>query len=79
MSLPGKRDIAHEWNPLLVVLAGKGALLAVKAIGTAVCAFVMWDIYKHWPRLGLISSYGFLAVYSGIVLWNTWLYLGAYS
>ena len=72
-----QQDIEHEWNPFLVLLAGKGALLVVKIVGATVRALILWDIYIHWPRLGLVSAYVFLLVYSGIVVWNLSLYLGA--
>ena len=52
-------DIAHEWNPFLVLLAGRGALLAVKVIGVVVCALLLWDINKHWRLLEFMSSYEF--------------------
>jgi len=72
-------DIAHEGNPFLASLAGSGAMLAVKAVGAAACAFLLWDIYKHWPTLGVFSSYIALFAYAGIVLWNISLYLVAHA
>jgi hypothetical protein len=72
-----KYGIAHEWNPFLQSLAGKGGLVLAKIFGAVVCAFVLWDIYKHWPKLALISAYSLTAVYAGIVLWNLTLLVGA--
>lgn len=74
-----QRGIAHEWNPFLVLLAGRGALLVAKIIGAIVCALLLWDVYSHWPRLGFISSYISLLVYFGIVLWNLSLYLATHA
>jgi len=62
--------IARERNPLLVVYAGKGALVLLKAAGAAVCALLLWDVYRHWRRLGVASILLFLLIYSSIVVWN---------
>lgn len=62
--------IAHEWNPFLKSLAGEPLLVALKIVGALVCAFVLWDIYRHWRMLGALSSYTFLTLYLIIVLWN---------
>ena len=69
------QNIAREGNPLLGLLAGKNILVIVKIIGAAACAFILWDIYKHWTKLGLISVYSFTAVYTLIVTWNLVLLL----
>lgn len=65
-----QQGIAREGNPLLVVLAGKSALVLVKAVGAVLCAFLLWDVYRHWRRLGVASIALFILVYSSIVVWN---------
>ncbi len=70
-----RQGIAREWNPFLVSIAGEPWLVVIKIVGALVCALVLWDIYRHWQGLGAASSYIFLAVYTGIVLWNGYLVL----
>lgn len=62
--------LGHEGNPLLKAWVGADAFLVVKALGAFICAFILWDMHRRWARLALISSWCFVAVYTGIVLWN---------
>ncbi|MES0278284.1 MAG: DUF5658 family protein [Dehalococcoidales bacterium] len=62
--------LAQEGNPLLVVLVGKWNFLAIKVAGAAVCSVILWDIYKSWPKLALVSTSCFVSVYAVIVSWN---------
>jgi len=64
------RGVAREANPFLRALAGEGNFLVIKVIGVLLAVFILWDIYKHWPRLAVISSRCFVGLYSGIVAWN---------
>jgi hypothetical protein len=72
-----RHGIAREWNPILEALAGKSVLVVVKVLGAAVCALVIWDIYRRSPRLGLITAYACTAVYTIIVFWNANLLVSA--
>jgi hypothetical protein len=67
--------LAHEGNPLLVVLVGKWNFLIIKVVGAFVCSLILWDIYKKWPKLALISTSCFLLFYAVIVSWNTAIFL----
>jgi hypothetical protein len=67
--------LAHEGNPLLVVLVGKWNFLIIKVVGAFVCSLILWDIYKKWPKLALISTSCFVLFYTVIVSWNTGIFL----
>lgn len=67
--------LAREGNPFIRGLVGGNYFLAIKAAGALVCAFILWDIHKHWPRLALGSTICFTIVYAMVVLWNSFLYL----
>jgi len=69
------RGVAREANPFLRALVGEGHFLIVKVVGVLLAAFILWDIYKHWPRLAVISSRCFVGLYSGIVAWNLSVFL----
>jgi hypothetical protein len=66
--------LAQEGNPLLVVLVGKWNFLAIKVVGASVCSVILWDIYKSWPKLALISTSCFVSVYAVIVSWNVGIF-----
>ncbi len=66
--------LAREGNPLLVVLVGRWNFLAIKVVGAVVCSVILWDIYKSWPKLALISTSCFVSVYAVIVSWNVGIF-----
>lgn len=65
--------LGWEANPFLQNLVGKDVFLVIKVLGVLLCALILWDIYKQWPKLALISSLCFVVLYSGIVLWNLYV------
>jgi hypothetical protein len=69
-----KSGMASEANPLLQKIADKVDLLVVKIAGSLAAAVILWDVQRHWRRLGTIACALFVAVYAGIVIWNTYLF-----
>lgn len=67
--------IAEEGNPLLAPLVGDAAFMILKIVGACVCALILWDIYRHWPKLGVIATWCAVFIYSAIVVWNASLFL----
>jgi len=65
-----ENGLARESNPFLIALVGDWIFLVIKAIGSLLCAVILWDIHKHWPKLALIASSLFLLIYTVIVTWN---------
>ncbi len=65
-----KSDIAHEGNLVLISVAGGPRLIVVKFVGVLLAAAVLWDIYRHHPRLSFWTSVAFAVIYCGIVAWN---------
>ena len=68
-----RRGLAQEGNPFLQTLVGGGNFLVIKVLGALLCALILWDIYKRWPKLAVITSLCFVVLYSGILLWNFWV------
>lgn len=62
--------LAREGNPLLQPIVGEITFLLLKVGGGLLAALLLWDIYKRWPRVALVSTTFFVMVYSVIVLWN---------
>ena len=67
--------LAREGNPFLKPLVGGTGFMLLKILGSLVCAFILWDIYRHWPKMAIISTWIFTIAYGLIVVWNTSLFL----
>jgi len=65
-----------EANPFLLHIIGEPAFMVIKIVGVLLCALILWDIHRRYPKLALVSTSCFVAVYAAIVLWNSSLFLG---
>lgn len=65
-----RSGMAQEGNPFLRTIVGGGHFLVIKVAGALLCALILWDIYRRWKRLALVSCACFVACYAGIVIWN---------
>lgn len=65
-----KNGFGREGNPFLEGLVGTEVFLALKIVGALLCALVLWDIYKKWPKLAVVSTSCLAFCYSAIVVWN---------
>lgn len=65
-----KTGLAREGNPFLENIVGGTMFLVLKILGAFLAAFILWDIYRRWARLGLISCSCFVVLYALIVSWN---------
>ena len=66
---------AREGNPLLEPLVGEVGFMMVKTVGALLCAFILWDVYRRFPRVGVIATWVAVAAYAAIILWNSSLFL----
>lgn len=69
-----QHGFASEGNPFLQPLIGEDIFLAVKAGGGLLAAVILWDIYRHSPKLSLINSIVFVIFYTVIVGWSLYIY-----
>ena len=69
-----KGGLAREGNPLLVPIVGEAGFIVLKVVGVLLCALILWDIYKRFPKVALISTTCFVVFYGVIVLWNLSLF-----
>ena len=65
----------REANPFLEPLVGQTGFMVLKVVGALLCAFILWDVHRRYPRVAMISTWVAVAGYSAIVLWNTSLIL----
>jgi hypothetical protein len=71
--VPG--GLAREANPFLEPLVGKTGFMILKIVGALLCAFILWDVHRRFPRVAMIATWIAVAGYFAIVLWNTSLIL----
>jgi hypothetical protein len=68
-------SLLREGNPLMVPLVAQGNLMLLKLVGTIICVIILWDLYRRFPRLAVISTSCFVIAYGVIVFWNFGLLL----
>ena len=67
--------LAREGNPLLQSLVGENGFIALKAAGALLCAFILWDVYRRFPKIAVVVTWCCVVFYGGILLWNSSLFL----
>lgn len=64
----------REGNPILKGLVGDWKFLVVKSLGGLLCALLLWDVYKRWSKLAIVSTSCLVVLLAGIVFWNLYAY-----
>lgn len=62
--------IASEGNPFLEPIVGEPGFIILKIAGVLLCALILWDISRRYPKLALVTTSIFTAGYAVIVAWN---------
>ena len=66
--------LGREGNPILKGLVGDWKFVVVKLLGGLLCAFILWDVYKRWSKLAVVSTSCLVVLLAGIVFWNLYAY-----
>ena len=69
-----KAGLAREGNPFLQPIVGDAGFIVLKVVGVLICAVILWDIYRRFRKLALVSTSFFVISYALIVLWNLSLF-----
>ena len=64
------KGLAREGNPLLEPLVGEVGFMILKVVGALLCAFILWDVHRHFPRVAVIATSIAVIGYAFIVVWN---------
>lgn len=67
--------LARESNPFLQPIVGEVGFIVLKVVGALLCAFILWDVHRHFPRVGVTAAWIAVIGYGGIVLWNSSIFL----
>ena len=70
-----RSGIGHEGNPFLASWVGNNMFLVLKVVGALLCAGILWDVYRQFPRVGTIATSFLTGFYGLIVAWNTAVFL----
>ncbi len=70
-----RSGLASEGNPFLLRLVGESDFVLIKVAGAGISALILWDIHRRHPKLALSFAGLAVAFYTGIVFWNTSLFL----
>ena len=65
-----RSGLGREANPFLKSIVGDVNFLILKVVGGLICALILWDIHKRFPRVALIATSCFTLFYAVIVSWN---------
>jgi threonine/homoserine efflux transporter RhtA len=71
------RGAAREINPFLQPLVGDIGFMLLKVVGALLCALILWDIYRRFPKLASIATWIAVVGYGVIVVWNASLFIMA--
>ena len=66
--------LGREGNPFLMNWITEPYFIAIKISGAILCALILWDIYKHWSKVAMFAITVFLVLYTGIILWNLFVF-----
>ena len=69
------RGLAREGNPFLQSLVGETGFIILKVVGALLCAFILWDVYKRFPKVALIVTWCAVVAYGVIIVWNSSLFI----
>ena len=69
-----RRGVGEEANPFLRPILLGDHFLLFKVCGGILAVFLLWRIYKRWPRVALICTSFFVVFYEVIVVWNLSLF-----
>ena len=66
---------AREGNPFLEPLVGEVGFMILKVVGSFLCALILWDIHRRFPRVATAATWLFVVAYGVIKIWNASLFL----
>jgi len=69
------RGVVREANTFIQPLVGKSSFMILKIVGALVCAAILWDVHRRFPKVGLIATWIAVVGCGAIVVWNTSLVL----
>jgi len=65
----------NEANTFIAPLVGQPGFMIIKTVGALICAVLLWDVHRRFPKLGRIATWIAVVGYGAIVLWNASLVL----
>jgi hypothetical protein len=63
-------ELARESNNIVAPIAGDWQFILLKVVGAIVSALVLWNVYKHFPRIALLGANCVVVFYVVVLTWN---------
>ena len=70
-----KGGMGREGNPFLQPIVGEIGFILLKVAGALLCAYLLWDIYRRYPRVAIVATWCFVVAYGAILLWNSHVFI----
>ena len=62
--------MGREGNPFLRDIMATGDFILVKIAGSLLSALLLAAIYRRQPKMAVVTTWCFIAIYTGIAYWN---------
>ena len=66
--------LVTEANSLMEPVIMAGNFLLLKVAGAIICSWLLWKVYKHFPRLAIVTASTVVTFYGAVMLWNLGVY-----
>jgi hypothetical protein len=63
--------VGREANPFLEPMVGETGFMLLKVFGSVLCAFILFDIHRRYPKTAMVTTWIAVVGYFAVVLWNT--------
>ena len=65
-----RNGLVQEGNRLIESIVREGNFLLPKVIGVLISVFILWGIYKLFPRVALTATSSIVMFYGVVMAWN---------
>jgi SNF family Na+-dependent transporter len=53
---------------------GEGNFLVLKIVGVLICALLLLKMYRHFPRMTVVTASSIVTFYAAVIGWNLSLF-----
>lgn len=64
----------REGNPLMAPIVGEANFLVLKIVGVLICALLLLKMYRHFPKMTVVTASSIVTFYAAVIGWNLSLF-----
>ncbi len=72
-----RNGLVQEGNPLMESIVREGNFLLLKVIGVFLCVFILWGMYRRFPKATVITTSSVVMFYGAVMAWNLSIFFRA--